>query len=248
MPAVTPPTTLPALLDQLLTDDATRPLVTYYDDATGERVELSVKSFDNAVAKTANLLQDELGDDPGDTCSLLLPTHWQTAVWVFAAAACGLRLVDDPAGADVVVCHPETLEAATAAGARDVVAMALQPLGGAFTQPLPAGVLDHGVEAPGQPDVFIASVPVVGSTELAVGQTQQDLLTRAAESAEAAGLDAGGRLLTDRSPAELDGLVSGMLAAAVAAGSVVLVRNADPEGVERRVQQEQVTVTAWAHR
>ncbi|HET7327391.1 MAG TPA: TIGR03089 family protein [Nocardioidaceae bacterium] len=240
-----PPPTLPALLDRLVADDATRPLVTYYDDATGERIELSVKSFDNAVAKTANLLQDELGTDPGETCCLLLPTHWQAAVWVFAVAACSLRLVDDPAGADVVVCHPGTLDTATTAGARDVVAMALQPLGGPSPDPLPSGVLDHGLEAPGQPDVFIASTPVEPSTELSTGQTQQSVLRRAAAAADATGLGAGGRLLTDRSPADPDGLVTGMLAAAVAGGSVVLVRNGDPAGVDRRVQQEQVTVTAW---
>ena len=248
MTAPIPAATLPALLDRLLAEDATRPLVTYYDDATGERIELSVKSFDNAVAKTANLLQDELGTDPGDRCCLLLPTHWQAAVWAFATAACGLLLADDPAGAEIVVCDPDTLDTATAAGARHVVAMALQPLGGTFAEPLPTGVLDHGAEVPGQPDVFVAAVPVDASTELSEGQTQQGILARAAESARSSGLGAGGRLLTDRSPADLDGLVTGMLAAVVGAGSVVLVRRGDPEGVERRARQEQVTVTAWARR
>src|SRR5579859_6537412 len=43
------------LLRSLLEADPARPLITFYDDATGERVELSVKTFDNWVAKTANL-------------------------------------------------------------------------------------------------------------------------------------------------------------------------------------------------
>lgn len=46
--------------------DPAAPLVTFYDDATGERVELSARTFDNWVAKTANLLQDELNAGPGD--------------------------------------------------------------------------------------------------------------------------------------------------------------------------------------
>ena len=38
--------TFPALLSELLRADAGRPLVTFYDDATGERVELSVATYE----------------------------------------------------------------------------------------------------------------------------------------------------------------------------------------------------------
>ena len=55
------PTTFPAALAGQLRTDAARPLVTFYDDATGERVELSVTTYANWVAKTAGLVQDELG-------------------------------------------------------------------------------------------------------------------------------------------------------------------------------------------
>ena len=46
--------------------DPTRPLLTWYDDATGERTELSGATLANWVAKTANLLVDGLGLGPGD--------------------------------------------------------------------------------------------------------------------------------------------------------------------------------------
>ena len=39
--------------------------MTHYDDATGERVELSATTLENWVSKTANLLQDELGRTAG---------------------------------------------------------------------------------------------------------------------------------------------------------------------------------------
>src|SRR5690606_33707705 len=52
------------LLSSALAADPGRPLVTFYDDATGERVELSVATFAYWVAKTANLLQDELSAEP----------------------------------------------------------------------------------------------------------------------------------------------------------------------------------------
>jgi uncharacterized protein (TIGR03089 family) len=237
------PATLPALLRSLLASDPGRPLLTYYDDAGGERVELSGATFDNAVAKTANLVQDEVGAESGETICLLLPAHWQSAVWVFAAAACGLRVVDEPAGCDVVVCHPETLETATGAGAGQVVATALRPLGGPWTGDLPAGVVDHGAEAPGQPDDFVAIEPVTAQTSLFGDEDQQTVLRAAAEKARSLGLEPGARVLTERSPTRRDDVVVGLLAPWVAGGSVVLVRHADPELAPRRAAQEQVTTT-----
>ncbi|NEC50401.1 TIGR03089 family protein, partial [Actinospica acidiphila] len=106
------------LLSSALAADPGRPLVTFYDDATGERVELSVATFANWVAKTANLLQDELSVEPGDRVTLLLPAHWQTAVWLLACASVGVvaDVGGDPSAADVVVSgpEPESLEAARA--------------------------------------------------------------------------------------------------------------------------------------
>ena len=104
--------TVPDLITSLLRNDPVRPLVTFYDDSTGERVELSVKTFENWVAKTANLLQGELSADPGEHVALWLPAHWQTAVWVCAAAACGVVVSTDPrvqTPVDVAVCGPESL-------------------------------------------------------------------------------------------------------------------------------------------
>ncbi|MGF7238961.1 MAG: hypothetical protein ACQSGP_29015, partial [Frankia sp.] len=49
-----------ALARRLATDPA-RPMLTFYDDQTGERTELSATTLDNWVAKTANLLTDSLG-------------------------------------------------------------------------------------------------------------------------------------------------------------------------------------------
>ena len=81
------------LLRRALAAEPSRPLVTFYDDATGERVEFSVKTFDNWVAKTANLLVDGLGAEPGGRVALALPAHWQTAVWLYACWSAGLIAV-----------------------------------------------------------------------------------------------------------------------------------------------------------
>jgi uncharacterized protein (TIGR03089 family) len=243
--------TLPDLLRSLLGSDPAGPLVTYYDDATGERVELSGASFENWVAKTANLLQDELSVDPGAHVALWLPTHWQTAVWVFAAASCGVTVshTRDETPVDVVVCDAARLDDAAAAGAREVVALALRPMGQGFDEPLPAGVVDYARTVLGQGDHFLpAAAPDGEATFLRdAGWSQRVLLEQARAHAEDTGLRPRGRLLTDANPAVAGELARGPLAAMVAGGSVVLNSSPDPAALDGRVAQEQVTGQWWAH-
>ena len=150
------------LLRSALAADPARPLVTFYDDATGERVELSVATFANWVAKTANLLQGELSAAPGDRLALLLPAHWQTR-GLAARLLLGRRDAEiggDPADADLVVSGPDTLDAGRACGG-ERVALSLRPLGGRFPQP-PAGFADYAVEVP-EPGRPVRAVRTGGS-------------------------------------------------------------------------------------
>ena len=143
--------------------DPARPLVTFYDDATGERVELSVTTYANWVAKTAGLAQDELDVERGGLVLVDLPTHWLGAVWLGAAWSLGLEVTDDPtlAGeADLVVCGPDGVATYAEHAARvPVVALSLRPLGGRFTEALPTGVTDYGAVVLAQPDAFTAYDP-----------------------------------------------------------------------------------------
>ncbi|AXE78276.1 TIGR03089 family protein [Streptomyces atratus] len=239
------------LLRSALATDPARPLVTFYDDATGERVELSVATFANWVAKTANLLQGDLAAEPGDRLALLLPAHWQSAVWLLACSSVGViaDVQGDPAGADLVVSGPDTLEAARACrGER--VALALRPLGGRFPQ-APEGFADYAVEVPSQGDRFTPFAPVdpdapalaVDGAELTAAQ----LLARAREDAAALGLTAGSRLLTGRTYDTWEGLSAGLFAPLVTGGSVVLCRHLGQlgeDGLAKRVESERVTNTA----
>ena len=72
-----------AILDPMLCSDPVGPRITYYDDATGESIELSAVTLANWAAKTGNLLRDELGAGPGSRVAVLLPAHWQTAAVLF---------------------------------------------------------------------------------------------------------------------------------------------------------------------
>ncbi|WP_172387568.1 TIGR03089 family protein [Streptomyces sp. MNP-20] len=238
------------LLRSALAADPARPLVTYYDDATGERVELSVATFANWVAKTANLLQGDLAAEPGDRLALLLPAHWQTAVWLLACSSVGVvaDVGGDPAGADLVVSGPDTLEAARACSG-ERVALALRPLGGRFPE-APDGFADYAVEVPSQGDRFAPYAPVdpdgpalaVGGAEL----TGAEVVARALDDAAGLGLAAGARLLSGRPYDSWDGLSAGLYAPLASGGSVVLCRHLDRApagGLEKRVEAERVTVT-----
>ena len=80
------------LLQRRLRADGARPLLTWYDDATDERIELSVATAANWAAKTANLMTDEHGLEPGDTVTLSPPSHWLAFVAALGAWTAGVAL------------------------------------------------------------------------------------------------------------------------------------------------------------
>ncbi|MBU7598633.1 TIGR03089 family protein [Streptomyces sp. P38-E01] len=239
------------LLRSTLAADPSRPLVTYYDDATGERVELSVATFANWVAKTANLLQDELSVEPGDRLALLLPAHWQTAVWLLAGSSVGVVVEPqgDPAAADLVVSGPDSLQEARRCGG-ERIALSLRPLGARFPQP-PEGFVDYAVEVPGQGDRFSPYVPVEGrSPSLVIGGrtlSGAQVVEQARGDAAALGLTAGSRVLSVREYDDWTGISRGLLAPLAAGASVVLNRNADrldADALAARRESERITHTA----
>lgn len=234
------------LLRAELARDGARPLVTYYDDASGERIELSVATFDNWVAKTAGLLRDGLSAEPGDRVALLLPAHWQSLVWAAATWAVGGCLTTQPNPAEVAVVGPDTL---AAADAPEVVALSLRPLGGRFSDPLPPGVLDYALEVPGYPDQLGPYVPPApDAPALDDGMTVRtytELAELGPQRAAELGIDRGARLLVATD--DLDSaLVDALLAPLAIGGSAVLVRHEDPAGRDARVASERVSVIATA--
>jgi uncharacterized protein (TIGR03089 family) len=240
------------LLSSALAADPGRPLVTFYDDATGERVELSVATFANWVAKTANLLQDELSAEPGDRVALLLPAHWQTAVWLLACASVGVvaDVAGNPAAADLVVSGPDALEAARAcSGSR--VALALRPLGGRFLQ-TPDGFVDYAVEVPGQGDRFVPYAPVDPEAPALIVAGREfsgaEVVERARAEATGLGLTGpGSRILSGLPYDTWEGLNAGLYAPLATGGSVVLCRHLSRLGdglLDKRIESERVTAVA----
>jgi uncharacterized protein (TIGR03089 family) len=241
--------TFTEVLTRQLRADAGRPLITFYDDATGERVELSVTTYANWVAKTASLLADEHGLERGQVVCVDLPLHWLGPVFLGAAWTVGMVVatpedVDTGGGTlpDAVVCGPATLE--RWAGHADdvpVLACALLPLGVRFADPLPAGVHDVGVEVWGQPDAFSPwdpPGPGDAATAAAYGSATQAQIWEAAAAGSL--VTDGGRLLSEANPASPPGLAT-FTEPLARGGSLVLVAHAGPGRLEAISAAERVT-------
>jgi uncharacterized protein (TIGR03089 family) len=147
-------TTIPVidLMGSLRSGNSTAPRLTWYGP-DGERVELSGRVLDNWVAKTSNLLQDELDAEPGMRLRLALPAHWKAMVWALAGWQLGLEAVLDGGPADFLATDDP-------AGAREqydaVVAVALPALAMRWPGDLPGGCLDYAAEVRSHGDVFMA--------------------------------------------------------------------------------------------
>ena len=229
-------TTFSEVLTRQLRADAGRPFITFYDDATGERVELSVTTYANWVAKTASLLTDEHDLERGQTLCVDLPTHWLGPVFLGAAWSVGLVVGED--APDAVVCGPGTLD--RWAGRADdipVLACSLLPLGVRFADPLPPGVHDVGVEVWSQPDAFTPWDPP-GPDDLAVPGLTQGEMWRAAAAGRL--LTDGGRLLSEATPASPPGLAS-FTEPLARDGSLVLVTHPGPGRLDAVSTAERTT-------
>jgi uncharacterized protein (TIGR03089 family) len=205
--------------------DPTRPLLTWYDDATGERTELSGATLDNWVAKTANLLVDGCGSGTGDRAAVLLPPHWQTAAVLLGCWAAGLSVV--AAGpAEVVFAAADRV--ADAPDAPDRFVLGLLPM----AQPLravPDGFTDYVSEVRVHGDRFPGSGAPAGG----------ELVARARSRAADLGLGPDDRVLVDAAahPDPVDWLLTPFAAGA----TIVLCGQLDPSRVPARVEAERVT-------
>ena len=207
-------------LAKSLDRDAARPLVTQIW-AGGERAELSVRTFENNVAKAANLLQDEIESGPGSRILLQLPLHWQHSVWLTAGALVGTQITTlaGPHDSDV-----ELLAAFVDGEHADqgfdfpTYVVSLHPLGLPIGA-VPTGTVDLAREARSFSDVFSAYEIVTAHTPWLEHDdsvmSQSDAIDEATDLARTIGLDTGGRLL-------LSGLVNPSTIVALAALPLVL--------------------------
>jgi uncharacterized protein (TIGR03089 family) len=237
--------TIPQALAAAVRRDSTTPLLTFYDDATGDRTELSGATLDNWVAKTANLLVDGAGLGEGDAVAVLLPPHWQTAAILLGASVAGLAvdLGGDPQPVEALFTAPDRVDAASAWPTVDRYMTGLLPLAASLRE-VPIGFADYVVEVRAFGDRFVPARPVsrddraiAGPIELSHLAVCRTAIARASEL----GIVAGDRVLVDARayPDPTEWLLAPLLACA----SVVLCTNLYPARMQSRAEAEKVTVT-----
>ncbi len=223
----------------MLRTDPVGPRITYYDDATGERIELSAVTLANWAAKTGNLLRDELGAGPGSRVAVLLPAHWQTAAVLFGVWWIGADALIGGGEADIALCAAERLDDADATGAGEVAVLSLD----AFGRPapdLPIGVTDYATAVRVHGDQIVAERHPGPALS---GRSVDQVLEACRNAAAAQALTAGDRVLSTASWDTPDGVVDGLLSVLAIGGSLVQVANPDPAALPRRIATEKVTRT-----
>jgi uncharacterized protein (TIGR03089 family) len=225
----------------LLAADPGRPFVTYYDEASGERSELSAKSLANWVAKTHHLLGTELGLGAGDTALIALPAHWISLPALLGCLTAGLALTTAAGDADIAFVSPAT--ASAAAGIPDVYAVAPDSAAVGFGPAPPAGVQDFVVAVRPQEDKWPGVRFGAGPDDPCMaGRSRAEVAADSRARAAELGLTPGARVLSTRDWTGYADWIDALLAPLAVGGSVVYVRNGtDPEVLERRAKQERVT-------
>jgi uncharacterized protein (TIGR03089 family) len=232
-----------AILDPMLRADPVGPRITYYDDATGERIELSAVTLANWAAKTGNLLRDELGAGPASRVAVLLPAHWQTAAVLFGVWWIGAEVVLDGSAADIALCTIDRIDDADATGADEVAVLSLDPFGRPAAD-LPVGVTDYATAVRVHGDQIVAERDPGPALP---GRTVDEVLADCQRSAMSRGLTAGDRVLSTASWDGPDDVIEDLLAVLAVGGSLVQVANPDPAALPRRIETEKVTRVFDSH-
>ena len=247
MPAATPVRSVVGLAER------EQPLLTYLDQRSGHRQDLTAAELGDWAARSAGLLRDGCGLTPGSRVALLLPPHWRTAAILLGAWSVGLEVsfrprataglpVLEPGGArpyDAVFVTPQRLDD----WLEDVPDGLHRYLVGTGREPLadvPAGWLDWSVEVlqhTGVPPEQRAIRTTDPASPDGTSYGQWGGIAR--EMAERWDLRVGDRLLVD--VAEHEEPVKWLLAPLSTGASVVLAADLDPARRDAVIAGEGVT-------
>ncbi|GAA5194673.1 TIGR03089 family protein [Rugosimonospora acidiphila] len=237
-------------MTQSLAPSAVDTLITYYDDATGERVALTAGELGGWTAATAALLTDGCGLGPGGQAGVLLPPHWQTATVLLGAWAAGVEVSFRrwataglaPAGDPLDVTFVELRRVGSwldeVPSGRHQFVLGLAP-GGAPLSRAPEGYQDYARAVRS----YLGTAPPATSIDLSGratvdGTTYAQYGALAAEVAQLRGIGPGDRVLIDAAASEEPRI---WLAPLFAGASLVLCANLDRSRLDERIAAERVT-------
>lgn len=226
-----PTATITDLLARLRPDSS--PCLVWYGPE-GERVELSGHVVDNWVAKTANLLAEELDAGEGTSVGLRMAPHWRSLVWVLAAWQAGATVRLDqtgPAPDVLVAADPDQLTG----DSTHQVLVAPGALQLRWPGDVPAGALDYAAEVRSYADIYLG-VDSLAADGRALEYDGGDLTF-----AELLGQPAPARNLLVPAQTAWPEVLREALATWQGGGTVVLV-HADVDVTERLLESERVSV------
>ena len=224
-----------ALLGPILAADPAGPRVTYYDDASGERIELSASTLMNWAAKTANMVRDEFALEPGAKVAVLLPAHWQSVAVLLGVWWAGCEVVLSPeSDAELAFVTADRLD--DVADVPEVAALSLDAFGKGLSD-LPIGVADYATSIRVHGDQFRAA----GAEAALEGRSVAETVRAATESAAARELASSDRVMSSASWDSAEELIDGLLSVLAAGASLVQVAHPDADATARRVGTEKVT-------
>jgi uncharacterized protein (TIGR03089 family) len=223
-----------ALFAALVAAEPSRPFVTFYDERSGERSELSVRSLANWVAKTHFLLADELALGVGDAAYVDLPADWIAVPILLGTWSAGLQIVTSPGRASVAFADRPV------SGVGDVYAVALGSLTRSFgASAPPGGTSDYVAAVRPQADAWATVRFPAAPADPALDEVSRAGLVAVARArARELGLAAGARVITARDWRDPGGWVDTLLAPLAVGGSLVLVRGGSAEVTAHRADQE----------
>jgi uncharacterized protein (TIGR03089 family) len=247
--------TATALITGKAVTNPDRPLLTYCDDATGERTELSAADLGGWAARTASMLRDGYHLEAGARAAVLLPPHWQTAAVLLGAWSTGVAVSYRPWATAGLTPPREDMEGPldalfvarnrldswleTVPEARHRFMLGLAP-DGATSDQVPHGYRDYLAEVRRYPDIPPAYWAVPHSDPASPdGTTYQEWADLAREIAASMALRAGDRLLVDAARHEQP--VMWLLAPLSAGASILLCANLDRGRLDERIAAEGIS-------
>jgi uncharacterized protein (TIGR03089 family) len=224
-----------AALAHALKTDPAQPLLTFYDDGTGERTELSALTLANWAAKTANMIRDEFGLAPGDAVAVDAPVHWQTAAVLLGSWWAGTEVrIGADADAALAFVAQDRIDDAQAS---EIAVLSLDPFA-LGVRDLPVGIIDFASTVRIHGDRYS---PTDAPGPALDGRTRDETISAATQAA--AGIEPGARLLSNREWASADDVVAHLLAPWIGGASLVQNKDGDPALQEQRRTAEKVTLS-----
>jgi uncharacterized protein (TIGR03089 family) len=231
-------------------------LITYYDDADGERTGLTATELGGWTAATAALLTDECGLGSGRRAAVLLPPHWQTAAVLLGAWSAGIEVSFrgwstaglSPAGDRLDASFVELrrvhswLDDVPSAQHRFVLGLAPAgaPASAVPASVVPAGYRDYPTAV--RPHLGSAPPPTVAGVHdraTVDGTTYGQYAAVAAGIADMHGIRRGDRILVDANTHEEP--LTWLLAPLCVGASIVLCANLDRSRLDARIAAERIT-------